>query len=190
MIGRERETRRWLLWTHAWAHPDVLLRRKDISEKIQDLAASGDLTICETPTQDVIEVAEIVDQVHVTGLLPETAGIGVDAAGIAAVVEEISSREIGDECIVAVQQGYRLNGAILGAERKLKDKTLVHAGQPLMAWCVGNAKVEMRGSAVLITKQAAGRAKIDPLSATFNAVMLMARNPEAASAPEYQMLVL
>lgn len=177
VMGRDKVTRDWLLWSHAWAHDDVLQRRKEIAPALRDFARDGDLTICELPTQDVIDVADIVERVKDAGLLPEVAGVGVDAAGIAAIVDELASRGIGDQQVVAVQQGYRLSGAIGGAERKLKDGTLWHAGQKLMAWCCGNAKVEMRGSAMLITKQAAGRAKIDPVAAMFNAVMLMARNP-------------
>jgi phage terminase large subunit-like protein len=46
-----------------------------------------------------------------------------------------------------------------------------------MAWCVGNAKVELRANSVLITKQASGTAKIDALAATFNSVDLMSLNP-------------
>jgi phage terminase large subunit-like protein len=65
---------------------------------------------------------------------------------------------------------------------------LVHGGQALMNWCVGNAKVEPRGNAVIITKQAAGSAKIDPLMALFNAVTLMSLNPDTAAAPEIHSL--
>ncbi|MCY1302369.1 hypothetical protein D9M70_520200 [compost metagenome] len=59
----------------------------------------------------------------------------------------------------------------------------------MMAWCVGNARVEPRANSILITKQASGSAKIDPLMALFNAVTLMALNPPAAT-KKYQMFVL
>ena len=80
-----------------------------------------------------------------------------------------------------------MTGAIKTAERKLAEGGMIHGAQPMMAWCVGNAKVEPRGNAVIITKQAAGSAKIDPLLATLNAVSLMALNP-AAPSPKFQML--
>jgi putative transposase len=54
------------------------------------------------------------------------------------------------------------------------------AGGYLLAWCVGNAKVEPRGNAVLITKQASGSGKIDPLMAALNCVHLMSLNPQVS----------
>ena len=64
------------------------------------------------------------------------------------------------------------SGAIKTAERKLADRTC-YGGQALMAWAVSNARVEPKGNAIVITKQASGTAKIDPLMAAFNAVAWM-----------------
>jgi phage terminase large subunit-like protein len=179
VIGRERGTRRWLLWTHAWAHKIVLTRRTEIASVLLGFQADGDLTIVEQPGQDVIEVADLVCQVRDSGLLPEEHPIGVDAAGIGDIVDELTAPERGftTDQIIGVSQGWRLGGAIKTTERKVAGGELEHGGRPMMAWCVGNAKVEPKGNAILITKQASGTAKIDPLMATFNAVSLMSLNP-------------
>jgi phage terminase large subunit-like protein len=65
------------------------------------------------------------------------------------------------------------------AERKLANGSLIHADQELMNWCVGNLKIEATATAIRATKQNAGDAKIDPAMAMFNAVTVMATNPDA-----------
>ena len=61
---------------------------------------------------------------------------------------------------------------------KLAEGKFTHGGTRLMAWCVGNARIEPRANSVLITKQASGTGKIDPLMATLNATELLSRNPQ------------
>jgi phage terminase large subunit-like protein len=97
-------------------------------------------------------------------------------------VDVLIDRGLTQEQLIAIPQGYRLAGAIWAGERKLKDRTWRPARQSLMTWCVGNAKATQRGNAILIEKQTSGKAKIDPLMAAFNAIQLMARNPEAEGA--------
>ena len=176
VLGRERDTGRWLHWAHAWAHPDVLERRKEIAPRLLDFQRDGHLTVVATLPDDVSELADIVQQVDETGML---SGIGCDPSGIGTIVQAIVERGVNQEKIVGISQGWRMNGAIKTTERKLAEGGMCHGGQPLMAWCVGNARVEPKGNAVSITKQAAGSAKIDALMATFDAVELMARNPQA-----------
>lgn len=178
-LGRDRKTRRWLAWNHAWAHEIVLERRKEIAPRLHDFAAEGSLTIVKMPGEDVAHLADIVCQVRDAGLLSTEKAIGVDPAGIGDIIDELTSdlRGIEPEQIIGISQGWRLSGAIKTCERKLAGGELVHGGSTLMNWCVSNARVEDKGNAILITKAASGKAKIDPLMATFNAVSLMALNP-------------
>jgi phage terminase large subunit-like protein len=183
-IGRERGTNRWLIWAKAWVQEAVLELRKEIAERLRDFAADGDLVICQTPTQDIDELATTVAKLKASGKLPDPkscAAVGLDPAGVSAIVDARTAPDGGLEAdqLVGIQQGYRLSGAVWGLERKLSDGTARHSGARLLAWCVGNAKAEQRGNAVLITKEAAGKAKIDPLMAIFDAFQLMARNPQA-----------
>ena len=176
VVGRDRETREWVLWTHAWAHPSVLERRKSEASRFKDFAKDGDLTLVENIGEDVHQVAEIVARCEESGLLDK---VGCDPAGLGGILDAMVEAEVPEDKVIGISQGWKMTGAIKTTERKLAEGGLVHGGQKLMDWCVGNAKVEPRGNAIVITKQASGTAKIDPLLAAFNAVTLMSLNPAA-----------
>lgn len=194
VIGREKRTRRWLHWGMAWADTGVKEIRKEIAARLEDFEKEGDLefvdiappvsdedTDREAPvSEDIAGVVGIVQKVHAAGLLPPRDGIGLDPVGVAAIVDALVKADIPPDTICGVPQGYKLSGIISGVARKLKDRSFRHGGRAMMAWCVSNAKAEIKGSAVFITKQQAGTAKIDPLIALFNAADLMSKNPDAA----------
>lgn len=186
VMGRCKKTRDFLLWNKAWAQTDVFERRKDIVSHLDEFVADGDLVSCQLPGEDVEGVVEICVMLRDANLLPEKGGIGLDPQEVADLLDALNQAEFDDGQMTAVQQGYKLAGSIWGFERMLKARRLWHSGQPLMTWCVGNAKVEKRGNAVLVTKQVSGSAKIDPLSASYNAFELMSRNPEAVGGSVYE----
>ncbi len=186
IMGREKVTRRWLCICYGWAHRIVLERRKEIAPKLIELDRTEYFEIVDDEAAgDVEALADIVEQVRDSRLLPETEAIGADPAGVNDIVDELERRgftvgkdgEVGD--IVPISQGFKLQPAVKAVERKLSHNQMAHDGSALMTWCVGNAKVEQKGNALMVTKQIAGTAKIDPVMAMFNAAMLMALNPVA-----------
>ena len=176
VIGRDAENGGWYLFTRAWCNPIALDRRKSEAARYRDFQSDGDLIIVDEIGQDVRQVGDIVMQCEDAGLLDR---IGVDPVGIGDIVDEVQARGIEHDRVVGIPQGWRLSGAIKTLERRVAEKTVTHGGQALMNWCVGNARVEPRGNAIIITKQASGTGKIDPLMAALNATALMAMNPEA-----------
>jgi phage terminase large subunit-like protein len=197
VVGREKGTRNWLAWTHAWAHPSVFERRKEIADTLRDFEKEGDLTVVEQIGDDVEDVAQIVATIHQAGLLDKA---GADPAGIGGVLDALSAAGVPEDKVIGISQGWKLSGAIKTTERRVAaasgrraddggekpDGTLIHGGQRMMAWCVGNARVVPVGNAVNITKQASGTGKIDPLMAIFDAVSLMALNPPAQGPSVYE----
>lgn len=181
VVGREKETERWLSWSHAWVMREVLDLRKDIAPRLKDFEKQGTLTMCDTATQDLEEVAELARSLFASGLLPDHGAFGLDPLAVGMLVDALVAAGVKDEQMASIGQGFRLSSAVWTAERKLRDGTLQHDGSEMMAWCVGNAKAEQRGNAVYITKEVSGKAKIDPLVALFNGVKLMERNPVAAA---------
>lgn len=176
---------KWLTWSHAWAHQSVLDRRKKEITQFEALVKAGDLTIVRVPGTDVVELAAFVALVHKAELLDK---VGVDQRGLGGILDALDAAGIPFEKIVGISQGWKLSAAITTAERKLNEGVIEHAGQPMMTWCAGNAKVVPVGNAFNITKQASGSAKIDPLMSFFNTIELLSLNPKAMS-KKFQMHV-
>lgn len=185
-IGRCQNSGAWLHWGHAWVQRDVLTLRPEIAAVLEDFAKDGDLTFCDNGDQDIAGIVETVKRLKDAHLLPDKSAVGLDPQGVGVVVDALAGIGLVHPQVVAVSQGFRLSSAVWSCERKLKDRMLLHGGTRMMAWCVSNAKAEQRGNAVLITKETAGKSKIDPLVALFNAAKLMELNPVARRASVYQ----
>ena len=183
-VGRLKDNpRMWAAWFHAWAHPSILERRKEIAPVLLDFAKQGDLTIVHRIGDDSDEVAGLAARVYQSGLLDKC---GLDPHGVGAILDAMLEYGVPEDAVVGVSQGWKLGAAIKTAERKLAEGCFIHSGSAMMNWVVGNARVEPRANGILITKQASGSAKIDPLMAMFDAVSLLSLNPTARGASVYE----
>lgn len=175
VLGRHAKSRKWWLWNHAWCLRIALERRKENAPKYLDFEVEKSLTIVDSVGPDIDQLAQYAKQVYDSGKLDK---IGLDPLGLGGLLDGLLAVGIPQEQMIAVAQGYKLAGYIQTTERKLAEGNLYHAGQDLMTWCAGNARIVMKGNGMMISKQESGTAKIDPLIATFNAVALMSLNPE------------
>jgi phage terminase large subunit-like protein len=183
-LGRCRETKHWLAWSHAWCHESVLQRRQTIAATLQDFQNNGELTIVQDELDDITAIVEIIRDIKRRNLL---AAVAVDPAGLGEVVDALGriGVSVAEKNLIGAPQGYAMMNAIKGTERKLANGTLWHNKSALMAWAVGNCKIEPTATAIRMTKQNAGDAKIDPAMALFDAATVMSANPDKA--PAFQM---
>ncbi len=189
LIGRDADSRNWLGWSKAWAHIVVLDLRKEVAPRLKDFEKANELVLWGADIdddsgagdEDIEQIADLLAMVRDRGLMPDKGAVGVDAAGLGTLYDALLQRNFTQDQIWSVGQGYRLTGVIHQVERKLMDGSFLHGGQDLMTWSVSNARAEQKGNAVLITKQAAGKAKIDPVIALLNAAKMMERSPDAGS---------
>jgi len=175
VLGREEGTRHWLAWSHAWVHAKALEKYKGEAQKWLDFEDSGELSIVETLGPDVDELVQTVVSVYNTGKLIR---IGLDPNGSAKVLHEalMIDGELPESLFIGIGQGWQMVGVMKLIERRLASGTFWHSGGAMMRYCVGNARVVLRGNASLITKEAS-KGKIDPLMALLDAGECLAIAP-------------
>lgn len=209
VIGREKGTKRWLAWGHALISDIGLERRKKNAEDYAKFESEGTLTKFEyrkPVTLDLVKqpdgswadkagtpvdvtgeqrdagrqfIIDIAKRLLDSGLLAQ---VGVDAAGIGAIVDDLAEIGITQDAdkLDPVRQGIALMGAIKTVEIKLADYSFRHGGSAMMSWCVGNLRVVPTPTAMRVARDEAGFGKVDPVMAMFNAAHLMSLNPAAA----------
>jgi phage terminase large subunit-like protein len=185
--GREMASKSWLLWSHAWCHRSVLERRQQIAPRLLDFAKAGELTICDDRLEDMEAMQTIIADIKARGLL---AHVAVDPAGVGDIVDAMAAIGVTEQnkILWPVRQGWALMNALKTGERRLAKQTLWHSPSGLMAWCVGNLKIEPTATAIRATKIHAGDAKIDAAMAMFDAIDVLSLGVGPVRIPNYEVV--
>jgi len=112
VLGRDRQSKEWLCWSHGWCHVGVLDRRKTIAQQLLDFQERGELTIVEDdPLADELastlrdrSVANDDGDLQARGLLDVRIavlrgyilerGFPSDIAGVAEIVKQVKDRKL------------------------------------------------------------------------------------------------
>ena len=173
VCGRDEDNHIYI-WVKCWLANTALGKRKIIAGELDRFIKDGDLEICEVG-DDINQAAEIVINLYNHSGLATFAGVGVDPAGPASDFAYLCVEGgVPERYIFNVSQGVKLAPHYNSLERFLARGAAHHCNQPILAWCVQNAK---RAPSGLITKMHNGRSKIDALVASTVAVATIMQSP-------------
>lgn len=197
LIGRDKQTKRWLGWAHALISDIGMERRKANAEFYDSFEREKSLTkfkYIRSASEQValpLNIQFVVDLVEKVQKAGKLAQVGVDAAGIGAIVDALADIGVTQDAekLDAVRQGIALMGAIKTIEIKLADYSFSHNDSALLRWCVGNLRVVPTPTAMRVARDEAGYGKVDPVMALFNAAHLMSLNPEPNQKPKFQFII-
>jgi hypothetical protein len=175
VMGRERGTKRWLVWSKGWCFRKVLERRKSIASALLGFEKAARArhhrrqyrrARASFPTS-LDRRSREADRRR--GLLSCVAMDPEGSARWSMRSPRSASRRKPKKLFGIDQRGHKLMNALRSIERKLIDGTFWHSDSGLLNWCVDNLKIEATATAFRATKAFAGDRKIDLAMAMFDA---------------------
>jgi len=182
VLGRDKKSKDWLAWCHAWCHEIIFDKLKEVSQLLRDFQNAGELTVVSDKLEDIAQIVAIIQRIKKKNKL---SAVACDPAGIGDLVTALA--EIGvtpeNKKLLGAPQGYGMMNAIKMTERRLANGTLYHNGAGVAEYCCRNIRIEPTATAIRATRMNAQTEKIDVIMALFDAATVMW---EVGKMPDYQ----
>lgn len=160
--------------------PEKTLQRRSQEDRIPYPDWARQKFVFTTPG-DIIDHDALADFIiHVLGQLFAIAGIGIDQAGAAGLVNKLRTY-YGYELVSEVPQGPRsLSEPSKMLEALVMSGHLAHDGNPCEAWCIGNMAIEENTWREIRPIKIDQRKRIDGGVALVDAIWKMLRAPQVS----------
>lgn len=153
VVGRSKESKRWLIYSHSWISRDLYERRREYStEAWGALVADEHLTVYDKPSDVTDSVVRTIERIEERNVLADQ-GIALDLHGVSLIFNAIAESSIGTDRIVGVRNGFHLNCAIKDLQERIIGRDVSHNGNSVMDAAVISAETEMHVNHVCIYKQ-------------------------------------